>query len=85
MAAFQHRADGVLVFTCHEGNCHSERGNILAARRTAHLKNVLKQIGIDPNRLLLKTLASNMAAEFAETAGQFEKQIAEAGPLRIAK
>lgn len=83
MAAFQHGADGVLVFTCHEGNCHSERGNILAARRTAHLKNVLKQIGIDPNRILLKTLASNMAAEFAETAHTFEKQIAEAGPLGI--
>ena len=83
LAAFQHQADGVLVFTCHEGNCHSERGNILAARRTAHLKNMLKQIGIDPNRLLLKTLASNMAAEFAETARKFEKQMAEAGPLGI--
>lgn len=83
IAAFQHGADGVLVFTCHEGNCHSERGNILAARRTAHLKNVLKQIGIDTNRILLKTLASNMAAEFAETAHIFEKQIAEAGPLGI--
>jgi quinone-modifying oxidoreductase, subunit QmoB len=83
MAAFQHGADGALVFTCHEGNCHSERGNLLAARRAAHLKHVLKQIGIDPNRLLLKTLAANMAAEFAETAGQFEKQIAEAGPLGL--
>jgi quinone-modifying oxidoreductase, subunit QmoB len=83
MAAFQHGADGVLVFTCHEGNCHSERGNILAARRTAHLKHVLKQVGIDPDRLLLKTLAANMAAEFAQTAGQFEKQIAGAGPLGI--
>ncbi len=85
MAAFQHGADGVLVFTCHEGNCHSERGNILAARRTAHLKHVLKEIGIDPNRLILKTLAANMAVEFAETAGQFENQIAEAGPLKIAR
>jgi quinone-modifying oxidoreductase subunit QmoB len=83
MAAFQHGADGVLVLTCHEGNCHSERGNTLAARRTAHLKQVLEQIGIDPNRLLLKTLASNMAAEFSETADTFEKQIAAAGRLRI--
>ena len=82
MAAFQHQADGVMVFTCHEGNCHSERGNIMAGQRTAHLKNMLKQIGIDPNRLLLKTFASNMAAEFAETAGKFEKQIAEAGPVK---
>jgi coenzyme F420-reducing hydrogenase delta subunit/Pyruvate/2-oxoacid:ferredoxin oxidoreductase delta subunit len=81
MAAFQHQADGVMVFTCHEGNCHSERGNIMAGKRTAHLKNMLKQIGIDPNRLLLKTLASNMAAEFAETVDKFEKQIAEAGPV----
>jgi quinone-modifying oxidoreductase, subunit QmoB len=85
MAAFQHGADGVLVLTCHEGNCHSEQGNMLAARRTAHLKHVLEQIGIDPNRLLLKTLASNMAAEFAGTAGQFEKRIAEFGPLRITR
>ena len=85
LAAFRHRADGVLVLTCHEGNCHSERGNVLAARRTAHLKNMLKQIGIDPNRLLLKTLAANMAAEFAETANQFEKEIAEAGVLQTAK
>ena len=85
LAAFQHQADGVLVLTCHEGNCHSERGNILAKRRTAHLKLMLKQIGIDPNRLLLKTLASNMAAEFAETTSKFEKQIAEAGPLGIAR
>jgi quinone-modifying oxidoreductase, subunit QmoB len=85
MAAFRHYADGVLVFTCHEGNCHSERGNILAKRRTALLKNMLNNIGIDPNRLLLKTLASNMAAEFAETANKFEKQIAEAGPLSISR
>jgi coenzyme F420-reducing hydrogenase delta subunit/Pyruvate/2-oxoacid:ferredoxin oxidoreductase delta subunit len=82
MAAFKLQADGVLVFTCHEGNCHSEKGNILAARRTAHLKTVLKQIGIDPNRLVLKTLAANMAAEFVETACAFEKQIADAGPIK---
>lgn len=82
MAAFQHQADGVMVFTCHEGNCHSERGNIMAGQRTALLKNMLKQIGIDPNRLLLKTLASNMAAEFSETADKFEKRIAQAGPVK---
>ncbi len=85
MAAFRHQADGVMVFTCHEGNCHSEKGNILAARRTTHLKTVLQQIGIDPDRLLLKTLAANMAAEFTETVSRFEKQIAEAGPIRIRK
>jgi coenzyme F420-reducing hydrogenase delta subunit len=84
LAAFGHQADGVLVFTCHEGNCHSERGNTLAARRTAHLKTMLGQIGIDPNRLVLKTLAANMAAEFAETANNFEKRILEAAPLNLA-
>jgi coenzyme F420-reducing hydrogenase delta subunit/Pyruvate/2-oxoacid:ferredoxin oxidoreductase delta subunit len=85
MAAFRHQADGVMVFTCHEGNCHSEKGNTLAARRTAHLKTVLKQIGIDPNRLLLKTLAANMAAEFTETVNRFAQQIAEAGSRRNRK
>jgi coenzyme F420-reducing hydrogenase delta subunit/Pyruvate/2-oxoacid:ferredoxin oxidoreductase delta subunit len=85
MAAFRHQADGVMVFTCHEGNCHSEKGNTLAARRTAHLKTVLKQIGIDPDRLLLKTLAANMAAEFTETVNRFAQQIAEAGSPRNRK
>lgn len=85
MAAFQHHADGVLVFTCHQGNCHSQKGNIMAGQRTTHLKNILKQIGTDPNRLVLKTLASNMAAEFAETACAFEKKIAEDGPLSTSK
>jgi coenzyme F420-reducing hydrogenase delta subunit/NAD-dependent dihydropyrimidine dehydrogenase PreA subunit len=83
LSAFRHRADGVLVFTCHEGNCHSERGNILAGQRTAHLKTLLAQIGIDPARLVIKTLAANMAAEFAETANSFEKRIASAGPTGI--
>ena len=82
MAAFRHQANGVMVFTCHEGNCHSEKGNTLAARRTAHLKTVLKQIGIDPDRLLLKTLAANMATEFTETVNRFAHQIAEAGSIR---
>lgn len=82
LAAFRRDADGVMVFTCHEGNCHSERGNILAAQRAAHLKQMMADIGIHPDRLRVKTLAANMAAELAETACEFEKTIAAAGPLR---
>ena len=81
MAAFQNQADGVLVLTCHEGNCHSEYGNILARRRIVMFQNLLERIGIPPERLLLKTLAANMPADFSATALQFEKRIAEAGPL----
>jgi coenzyme F420-reducing hydrogenase delta subunit/ferredoxin len=83
LAAFRRGADGVLVFTCHHGNCHSERGNLLAASRTSHLKTLLRNIGINPDRLLVKTLAANMAAELAETASAFEKQTTSAGPTGI--
>ncbi len=86
LSAFQKKADGVLIFTCHKGNCHSERGNILALQRAVQFKVILKRVGIDPARLLLKTIAANMASEFADTVSSFEKQIhAEIDKAKVVK
>jgi heterodisulfide reductase subunit A-like polyferredoxin/coenzyme F420-reducing hydrogenase delta subunit len=82
-SAFQNNADGVLILTCHEGNCHSERGNLHARKRAEHITGVFSEAGFDRDRLMIKTLASNMAKEFAETVSQFEKKILEMGPSRL--
>ncbi len=79
MAAFTGSADGVLVFTCHEGNCHSERGNIMAEKRVEQLRNMLVHIGAEPGRILLKTIAANMPAELIQTAQDFKRQITNIG------
>jgi len=81
--AFKNGADGVLLLTCHEGNCHSERGNIYAKIEVEQTADILSQIGFDKERLVLKSLASNMGMEFAEIVNGFEKMIVELGPSRL--
>jgi coenzyme F420-reducing hydrogenase delta subunit len=83
--AFRNHADGVLVATCHKGNCHSEWGNIFAEQTVLQIKDAFSQIGFEKDRLLLQTLASNMGTEFAEMVSRFEETIVELGPSRLKK
>jgi len=82
-SAFSKGADGVLVLTCHKGNCHSEYGNIYAHQRVDQISDLLPQLGFEPERLAYKTLASNMGTEFAETVNAFENAILDLGPSRV--
>ena len=81
--AFRKGADGVLVLTCHKGNCHSESGNIYAHQRVDQVAALLPRLGFEPERLAYRTLASNMGTEFAETVNDFENTILELGPSRL--
>jgi coenzyme F420-reducing hydrogenase delta subunit/Pyruvate/2-oxoacid:ferredoxin oxidoreductase delta subunit len=78
LAAFRGGADGVMVITCHAGNCHSENGNTHAYRRVELLAVKLWQVGVSPTRLEIHTLAANMAREFADITVQFEEKLKEA-------
>lgn len=75
LSAFQNKAEGVLVLTCHTGNCHSEEGNIFARNRVEHVKNSFSYMNIDKKRLEIRTLASNMGYEFAQIADEFENTL----------
>jgi len=82
LTAFQHRADGVMILTCHEGNCHSEQGNRFASDRVSRLADMLSNIGIEPERLFLDSLAANMASEFRHKMNRFEEKIRRSyGPI----
>jgi quinone-modifying oxidoreductase subunit QmoB len=78
-------ADGVMVLTCHKGNCHSEYGNIYAGHMAEQIQKMLSRIGYEKERFLLDTLASNMGTEFAGIANRFEETIVELGPNRLKK
>jgi coenzyme F420-reducing hydrogenase delta subunit/Pyruvate/2-oxoacid:ferredoxin oxidoreductase delta subunit len=78
LAAFRGGADGVMVMTCHAGNCHSENGNTHAHRRIELLAEKLRQVGVSPTRLAIHTLATNMGREFADITMQFEEKLKEA-------
>jgi len=83
LSAFQSGADGVLVLTCHEGNCHSERGNTHARQRVDLISGLMEAMGLEGGRLAKHTLASNMGVEFADKLVHFEKQLQELGPSRL--
>ena len=84
-AALENNADGVMVLTCHKGNCHSEHGNIYAGQTVEQIQEKLSRIGFEKERILIQTLASNMGTEFARIADRFEETIVKLGPSRLKK
>jgi len=82
LSAFQNGADGVLVLTCHEGNCHAEHGNRYAHQRTNYIVDLLGQVGLEKDRLLKSTLAANMGFEFSDIVNGFADTLKQMGPLR---
>ena len=85
LEALQTHADGVMVLTCHDGNCHSERGNIHARQRADEIRQRLTTMGLEAERLVHKSLAANMGIEFAQALIAFEQQLLKMGPNRLKK
>jgi len=81
LATFQKGADGILILACHKGNCHSQYGNIYAQRRAELLKDILKDMGFEKERLAFHALASNMGKEFETVVTRFEKRISALGSI----
>lgn len=66
LKAFEQGADGVFVAGCLEGNCHYLEGNIRAKKRVSYAKKLLKETGINPERLEMFNLSSAMGRRFSE-------------------
>ena len=75
MAALEQGAEGVLVGTCHDGNCHSESGNRRARQRIAQAQQLLTAAGIDRRRLCQVSLAANQGRRFAEALTAFQSEL----------
>jgi quinone-modifying oxidoreductase subunit QmoB len=71
LSAFSLGADGVLVLTCHEDNCHSRQGNRFARTRADQASAFLAQCGAGATRLVFKTLAANMETELDAILAEF--------------
>ncbi len=80
LRAFQKGADGVLVAGCHPGDCHYISGNYRTRRRIALLKYLIKQFGLNPDRLALEWISAGEAQRFASTVNGFIEKIEKLGP-----
>jgi F420-non-reducing hydrogenase iron-sulfur subunit len=81
--AFAQGADGVMLAGCHPGDCHYNAGNYKARRRAVLLKNMLSQLGIEPERLKLEWISASEASKFQSTVNGFIDEITELGPLAL--
>lgn len=73
-------ADGVMVAGCLPGNCHYLDGNTNAKRRVGHIKDLLKPIGLEPERVRMFNMSAAMASQFVAAATEMTEQISTLGP-----
>jgi len=73
-------ADGVLIGGCWPGDCHYQTGNYKARRRVAILKETLKQMGLEEDRLWLRWISASEGQLFADTVTEMTAAIRKMGP-----
>ncbi|MGY5854819.1 MAG: hydrogenase iron-sulfur subunit [Candidatus Thorarchaeota archaeon] len=78
-------ADGVLVSGCHPGDCHYTSGNLKMEARYALLKNLLKEAGIEPDRVHLQWASAAEGDVFAEGVTQMVERIKKIGPNPVGR
>jgi len=85
LKAFEKGADGILVAGCEEGSCHFQEGNLIAKRRVNYTKNLLEEIGVEPERIRMVNIGAADARPFAEIMRNMVETIRRLGPARLRK
>ncbi len=81
LEAFIRGLDGVMVLGCHLGDCHYMTGNYYTERRMKTTKNVLKNVGLSPERLLVDWVSASEGERFATLVKDFTERIRKLGSL----
>jgi F420-non-reducing hydrogenase iron-sulfur subunit len=80
--ALREGADGVLIAGCHPGECHYVEGNIKTMRRFILLRQMLRQLGIEEERVQLVWAAASEGTVLAKAMDRMAEQLRALGPLR---
>lgn len=83
MSAFREGADGVLIGGCHPGDCHYQEGNYKALRRYTLLKRMLKEFGIEDQRLRLEWISASEGDRVQKVMNEMTEQVRALGPLHL--
>ncbi len=83
--AFSRGADGVLVGGCHPGDCHYAQGNYKTLRRVKLLKALIKEMGLEEERLRLEWISASEGNKFKEVVNDMTVKLKELGPSPLKK
>ena len=77
LKAIEFGATGVLVMGCQEGACRHLEGNIRARERVNHAQNLLKEVGMNGEKVKMVNLGPDMAWKFAQEISRMTESIEE--------
>lgn len=80
LEAFVRGADGVLVTGCHPGDCHYLEGNYMAEVRIKYVRECLREIGLEPEKLRLEWISASEGERFARVVQEMTEAIRRLGP-----
>ena len=80
LTAFEHGVDGVIVAGCLEGGCHFLEGNLRARRRVERAREILGEIGLEPERVEMFNLSSAEGPRFAQIVTEMSARLVKLGP-----
>ncbi len=83
--AFLYGADGVFIGGCHLGDCHYVEGNYYAEKKIEMARRLLKEAGVEPERLRLEWVSASEGERFAATIKEFTEEIKEMGRVEFEK
>jgi F420-non-reducing hydrogenase iron-sulfur subunit len=83
LEAFALGADGVLIGGCHPGDCHYQEGNYKAERRFKLLQRMLKDMGIEEERLRLEWISASEGDKVRTVIQDMVEKVRALGPLRL--
>jgi coenzyme F420-reducing hydrogenase delta subunit len=78
---FEEGADGVYVAGCQEDSCRYITGVVKAAKRVAHVKKILEEIGLEPERIEIFNMSAASGRNFVQTAVEMTERLQAIGPL----
>ena len=76
-------ADGVLIGGCHPGDCHYAEGNYKMLRRFRLLKRMLRDLGIEEQRVRLEWISAAEGEKVKAVINEMTEQIRALGMLSL--
>ena len=83
LEAFKAGAEGVMVVGCKSNGCHYEVGSLKAEKKIELAKILLKEYGIEPERLEMFKMVFIEGDKFAEAAQMMTEKVAKLGTLQL--
>lgn len=83
LEAFKAGAQGVMVVGCKSDGCHYEVGSQKAEKKVELTKVLLKEYGIEPERLEMFNMVFIEGDKFAEAARMMTERVEKLGPLQL--